>query len=108
MPSNAQTGSQTSTVSTRHQLGTTITAAGTYQLQVDCNAMAVGDVVTIEVETKTISGGTARVKERFYLAGVQAAPQIETLPHLEPVEIAFYLTQSAGTGRSFPWAIRSA
>lgn len=108
MPSNAQTGTQTATVSTRHQLGTTITTAGTYQLQVDCNAMAVGDAVTIEVETKTISGGTARVKERVYLAGAQATSQAETLPHMEPVEIAFYLTQTAGTGRAFPWAIRSA
>lgn len=108
MPSNAQTGTQTATISTRHQLGTTITTAGTYQLQVDTNAMTVGDLVTIEVETKTISGGTSRVKETVYLAGVQAIKQTETLPHMEPVEISFFLTQTAGTGRAFPWAIRSA
>ena len=107
MPSNAQTGTQTATVSTRHQLGTTITTAGTYQLQVDCNAMANGDALTLEVETKNISGGTSRVKERIYFADAQAAPQVETLPHMQPVEISFYLTQTAGTGRAFPWAIVS-
>jgi len=103
--SNVQSGTQAATVSTRHQLGTTVTAAGVYQLKVDTNAMATGDSVTLEVEAKTASGSTRRVKERMYLAGVQSTPVIESLPHAEPVEVAFFLTQTAGTGRSFDWAI---
>jgi hypothetical protein len=107
MPSNAQTGTQTATISTRHQLGTTVSTAGVYVLKVDTGNMANGDALTLEVESKSISGGTRRVSQRLYFANAQAAPVKELVPEPEVVELAVYLTQTAGTGRAFDWAIVS-
>ena len=107
MPSSVQNGSQTATISTRHQLGTTITAAGTYALTVDTSAMVGGDELTLEIEIKARSGATRRVTEVASFAHVQGMPVKRSVPILVTQEVAFFLTQNAGTGRAFEWEIVS-
>lgn len=107
MPTSVQNGSQTATIGTRHQLGTTITTAGTYALHVDTSAMVGGDALTLEIEMKTRSGSTRRVTEVANFANVQGSPVKRSVPILITHEVAFFLTQSAGTGRAFEWEIVS-
>jgi hypothetical protein len=106
MPS-IQNGSQTATISTRHQLGTTITTAGTYALHVDADAMANGDEMTLEIEIKARGAATRRVTERVSFANLQGAPVLRSVPIIVEHEVAFFLTQNAGTGRAFEWEIVS-
>lgn len=108
MTTSVQNGSQTATISTRHQLGTTITTAGTYALHVDTSAMALGDVLVLEVEMKARSAATRRVTEIATFAHVQGQPVKRSVPIMVAHEVAFFLTQSAGTGRAFEWEIVSA
>lgn len=108
MTTSVQNGSQTATVTTRHQLGTTITTAGTYALHVDTSAMALGDVLTLEIEMKARSAATRRVTEVAHFAHVQGQPVKRSVPIMVAHEIAFFLTQAAGTGRAFEWEIVSA
>lgn len=105
MPSSAQSGSQTATISTRHQLGTTITTAGTYVLVVDTNAMTNGDELLLEIEIKAKSGSTSRVTEVAIFTNVQGQPNKRSVPVPVTDSISFFLTQSAGTGRTFDWNI---
>jgi hypothetical protein len=105
MPTSSQNGSQTATISTRHQLGTTITTAGTYALHVDTSNMAGGDALTLEIEIKTRSGSTRRVTDVASFANVQGSAVKRSVPILVNHEVAFFLTQTAGTGRAFEWEI---
>lgn len=97
-------GSQTATISTEHTLAT-ITADGTYQLQVDCNAMALGDITELRAKLKVRSTGTTRLLYVHRLAHVQSPPVVVTVPVASTNELVFTLTQTAGTGRAFPWEI---
>lgn len=106
MSTNAQTGTTSAlTIGSRTQLGTTVTTAGTYVLKVDTNAMTNGDSILLESEVKPISGGTRRIAQRAYYSHAQGQPIKQLLPEPEAVEVTWYITQTAGTGRAFPWAI---
>lgn len=105
MPTSNQSGSQTATISTEHDLGTEITTAGTYVLVVDTAAMVAGDVLELRIKTKAKSGGTQRVAYVVSYANAQAAPNKYSVP--VPIDTSFQATlkQTAGTGRAFPWNI---
>lgn len=103
--SSNQSGSQTATLTTRHQLGSTITAAGTYVLVVDTNAMVNGDELLLEIETKAKSGSTSRVAYSALYSNVQAEKNKYSVPVPVTDEIKFYLTQGVGTGRAYDWNI---
>ena len=108
MTTNVQSGTLPAlTVGLRTQVGTTVTTAGVYVLKLDASAMANGDALTVEVETKVISGGTRHVTRREYFVNAQAVPNKQFIPEPEATEVAFFVTQSAGTGRPFDWAITS-
>jgi hypothetical protein len=99
-------GSQTATLDTPHQLpSTAITADGTYQLQVDCNAMVAGDITIIRAYLKVRSSGTTRLLYADRLAHVPAAPVYVTIPIASTNELYFTLEQTDGTGRAYPWEI---
>lgn len=100
-----QSGSQTATIGTEHSLGAAITAAGVYQLVVDTSALANGDVLELRVKTKAKAGSTSRVEEIITYVNAQTAQNKRSVPYPVDTEIAFTLTQTAGTGRAFDWNI---
>lgn len=103
--SSNQSGSQTATISTEHQLGTAITTAGTYVLVVDTNAMVNGDILELRAKTKVKSGSTSRLAYYACYSHVQGEPNKYSIPVPVDTEVLFTLTQTAGTGRSYDWNI---
>ncbi len=103
-------GSQTATVTTEHFLSSP-NAVGTYQLQVDTNAMAAGDVLELRVYVMTRASGAQRVAYFDAWSGAQPAhdqikisvPITNTLTDTNALR--FSLTQTFGTGRAFPWKL---
>lgn len=102
-----QSGSQTATISTEHQLGTAITTAGVYVLVVDTAALALGDVLELRCKTKAKSGSTSRLAYFATYANAQTEPNKYSIPIPVDTEVVFTLTQTAGTGRAFDWDILS-
>lgn len=99
-------GSQTCTLDTPHQIpGTAISADGTYQLWLDCNAMALGDVLIVREYTKVRSTGTTRLLRSSRFAHVQAEPNKYFIPLPSTNETYWTIEQTDGTGRAFPWEI---
>jgi len=66
-------GSQTATISTEHTLAT-ITADGSYQLQVNMSNLALGDVLIVREKLKVRSVGTTALIESYRYSHVQASP----------------------------------
>ncbi len=103
----ADSGSQTATISTEHDL-TTQTSPGTFVLCLDAANLAAGDVVVLRVYGKARTGDTERLLYRGTYGPVPpAAPLLQSLPIVTPHHARFTLTQTAGTGRAFPWAVYS-
>lgn len=104
MATENTSGSQTAVISTLHTLAT-ITDAGTYVFGVDLSNMANGDIVELFVNVKLRSGSTSTNAYKATFANVQGQPVQFSVPVLVPHEIICQLRQTAGTGRSFDWAI---
>lgn len=102
-----QSGSQTATISTEHDLGTAITAAGVYVLVVDATNMVNGDTLELRAKTKCKSGSTARLA--YFATYVHAQTELNKYSVPIPVtdSLLFTLKQTAGTGRAFDWNILS-
>lgn len=105
--SSPASGTQAATISTEHTL-TTQTTVGIYVLRIDVAAMASGDALIIRIKTKTLNGGTARIEQEATLDGPQSIASWLSEPVPVDVEIACSITQSAGTGRSYPWKLMRA
>ena len=99
-------GTQTATLTTKHTLHTT-TAAGVYSLLVDTTNLAIGDVVELAVNTKILTGGTARQVFMVTYAHTQSDPGKVSVPLIAPYGASFFLTQLEGTERSFDWCVTS-
>lgn len=101
-------GTQAATIGTEHTL-TTLTGAKTFTLHVDCNAMSHGtgtaDELELRIKTNVLNGGTERVTYMATFVGAQDIPVKISLPVPVPQTATVTLKQTAGTGRSFPWAI---
>ena len=93
---------QTATLDTEHTLDTE-TAAGVYVLVVDMGNLANGDIVTLRIKTKAITGGTSRLAYSATYANAQAEPNKYSVPVPVSDEIVCTLEQTDGTGRDFPW-----
>lgn len=102
--SQVATGSQTATLSTVHTLSTQ-TADKTYVLALDLANMAVGDVLEVEVHTKTVSAGSSRLAYKETFSGAQGCPSFLSIPVPSVHELKFKIQQTNGTGRVFPWAV---
>ena len=97
-------GTQTATVSTEHTLRTT-TTSGTYVLVVNTTAMANGDVTELRIYTKPLSGSTSVVAYVAAYANIQAAIVKYSVHVPCNNECKVTLKQTAGTGRSYEWAL---
>jgi hypothetical protein len=83
----------------------TDTTAGVYQLFLDTNALAAGDVLIVRTKMKVTSGGTTRLFEQKVLAGVTGPKAFCTEPVMIAHYVEFELEQTDGTGRSIPWSV---
>lgn len=97
-------GTQSATLDTEHSLDTT-TTAGIYQLLVDTNAMANGDVTELVCKMNVLSAGTERILFKQIYAHAQADPIKMSIPVSCPQTSTWTLQQTDGTGRSYPWAL---
>lgn len=88
-------------------LGTTAdTTDGVFQFFIDCNNLARGDTIEIQVLEKAISSGTARLVFEATLSNVQDEP-IWVSPALVLMHgWTLQMKQLAGTARSFDWSQR--
>jgi len=100
----ADSGSQTATISTEHDLST-ITSAGVYVLAVDLANLAAGDEVELRIYGKARSTDTERLRFRGTYAYPVASPLKESVAVTSPHHFRATLKQTAGTGRAFPWAV---
>lgn len=104
----ASSGTQTATIGTRHLIYDSSVSA-VFTFLADLSAMALGDQVELEIEIAYApSGATKKTYSSGLYAHVQSEPGKLSVPVPSPYQIKFFLTQSAGTGRAFPWAIIAA
>lgn len=103
-PSSQSNGTQTATIGTEHTLQT-ITAVGTFLLNVDTSNMVNGDILELRAKKKVLTGGTAAVVLLGAFCNVQAHPAKVSIPVVSLYSLAFTLKQTAGTGRNFDWNI---
>lgn len=96
------------TIGTETTLGSAITTAGTYQLNLNVTNLAGGgtpDILELRVYGKTLSGDTKALKDIWTLVGIQVVPIIYTPPYPEPYYLEFTVKQTQGTGRTFKYNI---
>lgn len=101
---SSASGSQTAVISTEHTLATK-TTFGVYVLSTDLGNMASGDTTILRIKTKVRNGDTSRLVYEATYVGAQAKPNVlsRAVPVPANAEIICTLTQSAGTGRVYPW-----
>jgi hypothetical protein len=105
--------SGTKTADGTEQTLTDVNAAGVYQLNVDLNAMAAGDVLELRVKRITLTGGTLRKEYLYTFYGAQPAEAVsfdgDVLGNelTDATALRFTLTQTFGTNRNYPWKVLS-
>ena len=100
-------GSQTATLTTWHDVDTIVSTAGVYVFAVDMSNLANGETLDIRVKVNTVSGGTQAVLYQASYSHAQAEPIVQTPPIVVPDDATFSIRQTGGTGRAFPWATLS-
>lgn len=107
MSAQIQTGTITATTSP--QALNTASNEGSIVLLVDCANMVAGDI--IHLEAKRAISVNQRVLGAEALSFEQVANQplvmFGPFPSIEGVLLAFFLTQTFGTGKSFQWSIEA-
>lgn len=108
-PTAAATGTQTATIGTEHTLYTQ-TTAHTSQLDIDTVNGALGDIITIKVYKKTLTSDTLTPGTTLPIQSVsyflpRAEPGLQSIPLTVAYGAVYTITQTAGTGRNFPWAV---
>ena len=95
------------TTNTTYSTSNAQTTAGSVQLWLDVNALALGDVFEVALYEKTKSGGTQRVAQSWIIAGPQALPIWVSPAFLVRNGWDFTLIKKSGTDRSIDWSIRN-
>lgn len=110
MPSVTEvaSGTQTATISSEHTLGSALTTADLFVLDVNRTNMAAGDTLTIRAYKKCISAGTLALWDEWSFTGVAAPGKIESVEMHSLYSAEFRIVQTAGTGRSYEWSIAKA
>ncbi len=67
--------------------------------------MTSGDTTVIRLKNKVLSGSTSKVTQEVTLSGAQSVPDWRSDAIPVDVEIIATITQTAGTGRSYPWKL---
>lgn len=111
-PSAHASGTQTCTVGTEHFL-TSPNVVGVFELLLDLNAMANGDVLEARAYKMVLTGGTSRVVLFDVFCDAQPADRKVVFAFSEPVSneltdtnaVRFSIKQTRGTGRDIPWKV---
>lgn len=82
------------------------TADGVYQLWLDLNALAAGDIFQVKCYEKVTSAGTARVVLIDNVTGPLDSPHYVTPSLILMHGWEFSLVKVSGTDRAIPWSIR--
>lgn len=109
----ADSNSQTCTISTVHTLFTQAVGTGgkTYILRLDANALASGERLLVEIETKTRTTDTRRKAQPSTLIVGGYDQKVVDLPFVvgqASNEVVAKITQQNGTGRAIPWVLLEA
>jgi hypothetical protein len=99
-------GTQLTVISTEHTLAT-LTTGKTFVIVFDATPMANGDVVEIRAKTKPRSGGTSTLAYLATYANAQGTPVKYSVPIPANVELVVTLKQTAGSVRTFTYAVLS-
>ena len=99
-------GTQTATISTEHSLATSTTGK-TYVLAVNTANMVNGDELELRIYTKVLSGSTKQLAYYAAYAHTQGIPNKYSVPVPANQYCEASLKQTAGTGRSYEWALLS-
>lgn len=103
---NVDSGSQAATLDTEHTLTTQNSGVdGLYQVWLDVNAMANGDVTYLRIYRKIRSAGTQRLWINKPFSNVQSEKIWESPLFLATDEIVVKLEQTDGTGRTYEWGL---
>jgi hypothetical protein len=81
------------------------TSAGTYQLHINLSNMASGDAVRLRIYSKANSLDTETVVYDRTFANVQGEPLTVSPPHGAVADYKATLQQTAGTNRTYQWAV---
>jgi hypothetical protein len=103
-------GTQTCTIDTEHFLASP-NVAGVFELVLDLNALANGDVLEVRAYQMTLTGGTARVA--LFAVFADAQPPDVKIAVSEPLSnelaesnaLRYSIKQVRGTGRAIPWKV---
>lgn len=106
-------GSGTNTVSVINTPETLldVSAAGTYTLHADTNALAAGDILELTIYQMVLTGGTRRVVYYDTWYGVQPAKDLIKISVPVSNELTdsgalrFEINQKTGTARAIPWKV---
>lgn len=104
------TGTQSTSVGTEHFLSSP-NAAGFYQLVVDLNAAAAGDVFELRTHAICLTGGTVREENLVVVPhdkiGDQKIYRSIPIPNdlTDTSSLRFSLKQTLGSSRSVPWKV---
>jgi hypothetical protein len=97
-------GTQTATINTRHSLYSTA-IAGVFALHVDTSNLAIGDTLELSIDVAFAAGGSRKTTYSVTFAHNQSDPGKISVPVVSPYSVEFFLKQTSGTGRSFPWSV---
>lgn len=103
-------GTQTCVITTEHTLAS-VGVAGVFELVLDLNALANGDVLEVRAKTRILSGGTVRTVVLWTFADAQPADDlIQTMVPIandlvEAGTLVYTIKQTRGTGRAIPWKV---
>lgn len=102
-------GSTTPTLSTDTQLGSDITTAGVYTLEIDTDNLVDGEALILIWKSKVRSSSSFKEVDRIPAAVHAQGPEV--LAKFGPYEVIhggqFFIRQEGGTARAFEWSIRS-
>ncbi len=108
MSTVTDSGSQTATPGTEHNISTPIDTAGTYVLVVDASALPADAYLRLAAKRKCRSTDSAAY---CYTASWVGAASGDPLKISIPIPVAastglqFTLTQTSGSGGAYPWSI---
>ena len=83
----------------------TQTTSGTYVFGIDTANMANGDVIEIRIKTKMRSGDSSQLAYFVSYANAQSELNKYSVAIAVDVEIVVTLKQTAGTNRTYLWAL---
>lgn len=104
----SQTGTTSAlSIGSETQLGSDDTNNGTFEVEIQTGNLALGDTLVLKVYSKVLTGDTVTndlVWQQTYsnaqITNAKRSPPIASLFSLRAT-----LTQTVGTGRTFPWSI---